>query len=264
MKIIGNISVLTFATIVVSNVAMAEGEITTTTAGSETTSGKIISTTRSETSAITTTGAEFTPDDEVIDATPVELEAEASTVIATETAAITGAGNASEGKATNAATTASSATAAENIAAETTAAADGDAATDGAVMTEGAKLSEKLADTAVVVNIEIDSCYADAAIFCPGLPLNSKKSFACLMAYEDNLSMACKVGIVEAAFAVEMSMLALEYSIDACEADADKYCLDVEPGEGRIVSCLKKNESNLKTECTSALKETGLWNIGTK
>ena len=86
----------------------------------------------------------------------------------------------------------------------------------------------------------------------------------CLSAYEDNLSLGCKIGIVEAAIALEMGMIALEYSIKACEADADKHCLNVEPGEGRIVSCLRKSESKLTKGCTEALKETGLWDIGAK
>ncbi len=131
-------------------------------------------------------------------------------------------------------------------------------------MAEGQKLADKLSKSAIAVNIEINSCNADAAILCPGLPLNSQKSFMCLMAYEDNLSIACELGIVEAAIALEMGMIALDYSIKACEADADKYCLNVEPGEGRIVSCLRKNEARLDKACTAALKETGLWNLGTK
>ena len=134
----------------------------------------------------------------------------------------------------------------------------------GAAMAEGEKLADKLSKTGFAVNIEINSCDADAAIFCPGLPLNSQKSFMCLMAYEDNLSLACQLGIVEAAIALEMGMIALDYSIKACEADADKYCLNVEPGEGRIVSCLRANEAKLAKECTTALKQTGLWDLGAK
>ncbi len=131
-------------------------------------------------------------------------------------------------------------------------------------MAEDEKLADKLSKTAIAVNIEINSCDADAAIFCPGLPLNSQKSFMCLMAYEDNLSLACELGIVEAAIALEMGMIAIDYSIKACEADADKYCLNVEPGEGRIVSCLRANEARLTKECTTALKQTGLWDLGAK
>ena len=134
----------------------------------------------------------------------------------------------------------------------------------GAAMAEGKKLANKLENTVVAVNIEVKSCDADAAILCPGLPLNSQKVFMCLMAYEDNLSVECELGIVETALNIEMGMLAIDYSIKACEADADKYCLDVEAGEGRIVSCLRKNESKLDEKCSSALKETGLWNLGKK
>jgi hypothetical protein len=132
----------------------------------------------------------------------------------------------------------------------------------GAAMAEGEKLTDKMAGATVAFSVEVDSCDADAAKLCPGLPLNSKKSFMCLMAYEDNLSTACKIGIVEAAIALEVGMMAIDYSIQSCEADADKYCLDVEPGEGRIISCLKKNEAKLDKQCTAALKETGMWTLG--
>jgi hypothetical protein len=30
------------------------------------------------------------------------------------------------------------------------------------------------------------------------------------------------------------------------------------------VSCLKKNEAKLTKECTTALKETGIWDLGSK
>lgn len=129
---------------------------------------------------------------------------------------------------------------------------------------EGEKLADKLSGAAIAVNIEVPGCNADAAKLCPGLPLNSKKSFMCLMAYEDNLSTDCKVGIVEAAISLELGMMAIDYSIKSCEADADKHCLKVQPGEGRIISCLKKNEATLSSQCVTALKETGLWDLGAK
>jgi len=131
----------------------------------------------------------------------------------------------------------------------------------GVAIAEGEKLADKLENAVVEVKIDVPSCDPDAAKLCPGLPLNSKKSFMCLMAYEDNLSQACKIGIVEAAISLEVGMLAINYSIEACEADADKHCLKVEPGEGRMLSCLKKNEEALAPKCTAALKETGLWDM---
>ena len=129
---------------------------------------------------------------------------------------------------------------------------------------EGEKLVDKLSKTPITITVQVHGCEADAALLCPGLPLNSKKSFMCLMAYEDNLSTACTIGIIEAALTVKAGVMAIDHSIKACEADADKYCLKVKPGGGRIVSCLRKNEAKLKKECTAALKETGLWNMGAK
>jgi hypothetical protein len=130
-----------------------------------------------------------------------------------------------------------------------------------AAVAEGEKLADKLSNSVIIVDIDVRGCDADAAILCPGLPLNSRKSFMCLMAYEDNLSLSCELGIAEAAMTLEQGLMAIDYSIKACEADADKFCLDVEPGEGRIVSCLKQNEAKLANQCVTALKETGLWNI---
>lgn len=34
-----------------------------------------------------------------------------------------------------------------------------------------------------------------------------------------------------------------------CKADVEKFCAEVEPGEGRIVKCLKENEAKLSEEC---------------
>jgi hypothetical protein len=132
----------------------------------------------------------------------------------------------------------------------------------GTAMAEGEKLADKLSNSVIIVDIDVRGCDADAAILCPGLPLNSRNSFMCLMAYEDNLSLSCELGIAEAAMTLEQGLMAIDYSIKSCEADADKFCLDVEPGEGRIVNCLKQNEAKLANQCVTALKETGLWNAG--
>jgi len=130
----------------------------------------------------------------------------------------------------------------------------------GAIAAE--KLADKLSNSTLIVNIEISGCEADEQLLCPGLPHNSRKSFMCLMAYEANLSNACALGIVEAAMTLEAGMMAIDHSIKACEADADKFCLEVQPGNGRIVQCLVKNEANLAEQCVTALKETGMWEMG--
>ena len=128
----------------------------------------------------------------------------------------------------------------------------------------GEKLADKLSNSTLIVNIKVSGCEADTALLCPGLKPNSRKSFMCLMAYEDNLSNSCALGIVEAAMTLEAGLMAIDHSIKAFEADADKFCLDVQPGDGRIVQCLVQNESSLASQCVTALKDTGMWNMGVK
>lgn len=41
---------------------------------------------------------------------------------------------------------------------------------------------------------------------------------------------------------------------DACKADVEKYCKDVEPGQGRMGKCLVSNEANLSESCKAAIE----------
>lgn len=132
------------------------------------------------------------------------------------------------------------------------------------VMAEGQPLREKLSKGQLTLSADVKGCDQDAKKFCKGLEMGSEKGFMCMMAYEDKLSLKCKQGMAEAALAVRQGIEAINYSIKACEGDADKFCLKVQPGEGRLIGCLKKNKTKVSKSCVSALKETGLWDMGAK
>lgn len=131
-------------------------------------------------------------------------------------------------------------------------------------LAEGQKLREKLSQGTITVTADVKGCDEDAKNFCPGLEPGSQNAFMCMLAYEDKLSATCKLGIMEAAMSVKMGLAAIEYSVKACEQDADRFCLAVKPGEGRIVRCLRENEAKISQSCVTALKETGLWDIGSQ
>lgn len=131
-------------------------------------------------------------------------------------------------------------------------------------LAEGEKLKEKLSKGTITISADIKGCDDDLAKYCKGLDPSSSKAMLCMVAYEDMLSKECKLGIMEAALELDMGKAAIDYSIEACEADADKHCLNVPAGKGEIIGCIKKHESKVSKECITALKETGLWNMNSK
>jgi hypothetical protein len=106
------------------------------------------------------------------------------------------------------------------------------------------------------------SCEGDVNAHCSGLDQNATKVFMCLMAYEDRLSPACRKGVLEAAMTIKAGSEAIDYSLSACEPDVDAYCRDVQPGEERVLGCIKANESRVSKACIAALKDNGLWERG--
>ena len=124
---------------------------------------------------------------------------------------------------------------------------------------EGEKLREKLKDGTITINTELKGCADDALKYCTNLDLQSQKGFMCLMAYEEVLSPSCKRGILDRAIDFRRKASAIQYSVMSCEADADKFCLDVQPGNGAIINCIKAHEDKVTSACVTALKETGIW-----
>ncbi|MCP3850667.1 MAG: hypothetical protein GY694_10595 [Gammaproteobacteria bacterium] len=125
-------------------------------------------------------------------------------------------------------------------------------------------LKEKLSKGTFNVSSEVKGCDVDSKIFCPGLKHGSKKMIMCLMAYEDKISQNCRDGLGEAAKSVKRGLKAIDDIVKSCEQDADKFCLEVNPGKGQIVKCLKKHEANVTQNCINTLKKTGVWDMGSK
>jgi hypothetical protein len=67
---------------------------------------------------------------------------------------------------------------------------------------------------------------------------------ACLKKHEAQLSAACRTKID--LLVQEVKELAL-----VCRFDIGRFCSDVSPGDGRLVSCLNGNGADLSPECKS-------------
>jgi hypothetical protein len=81
---------------------------------------------------------------------------------------------------------------------------------------------------------------------------------ACLYAYGDKLSGQCEYALFDAAVQLERAVAALSYLANECRDDLMTFCSAINPGEGRLLECIEKNDTKVSGRCKQALKDTGL------
>ena len=88
-------------------------------------------------------------------------------------------------------------------------------------------------------------------MFC--IPFVGEISSA-LYAYGDKLSGGCEYALYEASAQLEHFIQTVSYLAQECEDDLEKYCVDIKPGEGRLLDCLDKNEDSVSSRCKEAFQ----------
>lgn len=84
------------------------------------------------------------------------------------------------------------------------------------------------------------ACKEDALKYCG--ELHGLDRGKCMNENFDRLSPACKAN--KELFDEKVKNLS-----KFCKDDIHKFCMDVKPGEGKIIKCLRENESQITQEC---------------
>ena len=103
-----------------------------------------------------------------------------------------------------------------------------------------------------------ESCKKEFESYCKQVTPGEGRVLACLYAYQDKLSGRCEYALYDAAAQLERVVGALTYVANECDADLEKHCAAIQPGEGRLAQCLKKNEKNISERCRQAMKDIKL------
>lgn len=116
-----------------------------------------------------------------------------------------------------------------------------------------------LAGTASAVDSLVDTvakgCKVELKKYCANVVPGEGRVLACLYAHEDKLSGRCDYALYDAAAQLEHFVAALTYVANECDADLEKHCSSIQPGEGRLLQCLDKKSSKISKRCKSALKD---------
>jgi len=102
------------------------------------------------------------------------------------------------------------------------------------------------------------ACNKELTTFCKGVPQGQGRILACLYAFQDKVSDKCIYALYDASLQLEEAVAAVKFAASQCKDDLQKFCANVEVGQGRALACLNKNDKNVSQTCKDALKQTGL------
>jgi len=111
------------------------------------------------------------------------------------------------------------------------------------------------ADT--LIDTVAKGCKKELTTYCKDVTPGEGRVLACLFAFSDKLSGQCEYALYDAAVQLERFVAALSYVANECDADLEKFCADVEVGEGRVLKCLEDNAGKVTDRCKQALKDVG-------
>ncbi len=100
-----------------------------------------------------------------------------------------------------------------------------------------------------------NGCKKELKSYCSNVTPGDGRVLACLYAYGDKLSGRCEYALYDAAVQLERAIAKLTYLIYECANDFNEYCSSVKIGEGRVKTCLEKNEARVSKRCLVAIEE---------
>jgi len=89
-------------------------------------------------------------------------------------------------------------------------------------------------------------CADDIDKFCKGIRPGGGRLLNCLKSHETELTESCRGKISELQEIVKSAE-------KACSGDISKFCREIQPGEGRILKCLREHDKELSTACSTKL-----------
>jgi Cysteine rich repeat len=101
-------------------------------------------------------------------------------------------------------------------------------------------------------------CEQEIKMFCKDVTPGEGRVLACLYSFWDRLSDQCDNALYDAAAQLQRAIAVLSYLENECRDDLKTYCSNIQPGEGRVLQCLDRNDANLTKRCRQALKDRGL------
>jgi len=109
-----------------------------------------------------------------------------------------------------------------------------------------------------IVEGMMEACEPEITAYCSQVTPGDGRLLACFYAHGDKISARCEYAVYEGAAQLEAFAAALTHLATECLDDLEKYCAEVELGEGRVATCLLEHKAEVTAACSQAMDDTGL------
>jgi hypothetical protein len=93
------------------------------------------------------------------------------------------------------------------------------------------------------------ACGADYQKFCAGVQAGEGRIGRCLMQHHQELSSACQTYLTQA------TQTLIQQFVAACQQDVVQHCNKVQPGQGRVLNCLREHRDALSSACQQLIEK---------
>lgn len=90
-------------------------------------------------------------------------------------------------------------------------------------------------------------CKDDVAKYCGDVEPGEGRIARCIAKNKDKFSPECRAAMTKARQDVEAIFV-------SCYEDQKKYCADIEPGQGRVMRCMREHREQLSDKCRSEVE----------
>ena len=104
----------------------------------------------------------------------------------------------------------------------------------------------------------MEACKPEIESYCSQVTMGENRLLACFYAHEDKLSGRCQYALYEGAAQLEQFANAVTHVATECFDDLEKFCAQVELGEGRVGTCLLEHKAEVTGTCRQAMDDVGL------